>query len=101
VAPYALFVLQTTSVLAARPDERLLHPVPPTACHASGEEIVVCAKSADAYRLPRHDAGPERIGMDKAERGLIGDAKIGVSAAQRTLGGASAPAAMVTITVPF
>lgn len=63
---------------------------------------MVCAKDQDAYRL--HGAGPqvEPILPAKAEWRLFGNTKMGVHGEERTLPGVgSAPAAMVTVTVPF
>jgi hypothetical protein len=103
---FALLMLQAAAATAAppaTPDQRLLlQPVPPTHCTGSSAEIVVCAKDQDAYRL--HGAGPsiEPTLPAKAEWRLFGDTKMGVHGVERTLpGGVSAPAAMVTVTVPF
>jgi hypothetical protein len=101
VASFTLLALQATGVLTPQPDERLLHPVPAAHCRRSGEEIVVCGHGVDAYRLPNPDPPTADKGQPKAEWGLIGDAKLGVSATQRTLGPMSAPAVMVTVTIPF
>jgi hypothetical protein len=101
----ALLMLQVaaaTTAPSSGPDERLLQPVPPKHCDGSSSEIVVCAKDQDAYRL--HAVGPdiEPTGtLPKAEWRLFGDTKMGVHADQRSVGGFSAPAAMVTVTVPF
>jgi hypothetical protein len=97
---YALLVLQTASAAAADPNV-LLHPVPPRSCEASGSDIVVCARDREEYRL--HGAGPqiEPTGPAKAEWRLFGDTKMGLHAEQRSSGGFTAPAAMVTVTVPF
>jgi hypothetical protein len=64
-------------------------------------EIVVCAKDADSYRLPKPLPPPDLKGPPKAEWGLIGDAKVDAHGEQRSLGGIPAPAAMVTVTIPF
>jgi hypothetical protein len=87
----------------AEPDDRLLHPVQPSTCRPSPDEIVVCGHDADAYRLPKAGPLPDNPILPKAEWKLFGDTKMGVHAEQRTLpnGGGSAPAAMVTIKVPF
>lgn len=98
---FALLMLQAASTMTV-PDERLLHPVPPRHCEGSAGEIVVCAKDQDAYRL--HGSGPqiEPTLPAKAEWRLFGDTKMNVHGEQRSLPGVgSAPAAMVTITVPF
>jgi hypothetical protein len=99
---FALLLLQASSAVTV-PDERLLHPVPQRRCDTSGAEILVCAKDRDAYRL--HGAGPaiEPTVATKAEWRLFGDTKMDVHAESRGApgGGGSAPAAMVTVTVPF
>jgi hypothetical protein len=102
---FALLMLQAAVTIApspVTPDERLLHPVAPVRCNGSSAEIVVCAKDRDAYRL--HGAGPEVEPTlpSKTEWRLFGDTKMSVHGAERTLPGVgSAPAAMVTVTVPF
>jgi hypothetical protein len=105
---YALLLLQAASTATApaaspAPNEALLHPVAPRQqCDQSASAIVVCAKDQDAYRL--HGAGPqiEPTVPTKAEWRLFGDTKMSVHAEQRSLPGVgSAPAAMVTVTVPF
>ena len=101
---FALLMLQVAAATAAPssgPDERLIHPVPPERCNHSGTEIVVCAKDQDAYRL--HGSGPriEPTMPAKAEWRLFGDTKMSAHAEERSVGGFSAPAAMVTVTVPF
>jgi hypothetical protein len=102
VSTIALLAFQAASVLATQPDERLLHPAPPSTCHASATEIVVCGKDADSYRLPKSGPAPDAKGPPTAEWGLIGDAKMNAHGTQRgSLGMASAPAAMVTVTIPF
>jgi hypothetical protein len=101
VAAFALFAFQAVGAVTLPPDERLLHPVPPTVCDRSAMEIVVCSKNADTYRLPKPDPTFDTAGPPKAEWGLVGDAKMSLHADQRQLGPMSAPAAMVTITIPF
>jgi hypothetical protein len=102
---FALLMLEAAVAIAqptATPDERLLHPVMPAHCEGSNADIVVCAKNQDAYRL--HSTGPqiEPILPAKAEWRLFGDTKMGVHGTERTLPGVgSAPAGMVTVTVPF
>ena len=102
---FALLMLQAAASLVApspSPDDSLLHPVLPARCNRSTSEIVVCATDQNAYRL--HAAGPDvepTATLPKAEWRLIGDTKMGVHAEQRSVGGFSAPAAMVTIKVPF
>ncbi|WP_454882826.1 hypothetical protein [Sphingomonas oryzagri] len=100
---FALLMLQAAStVTTPTPDERLLHPVPPRHCEGSAGEIVVCAHDQDAYRL--HGSGPqiEPTLPRKAEWRLFGNAKMNIHGEQRSLPGVgSAPAAMVTVTVPF
>lgn len=103
--PFALLMLQVATAAAppAGAGESLLHPVTPEShCDASSSQIVVCARDRDAYRLPA--IGPVPAPGDqlpRAEWRLFGNTKVGVSAAQRSVGGFSAPAAMVTVTVPF
>jgi hypothetical protein len=104
VAAVSLFLLQAASALvspAPASDERLLHPVPSATCHPSANEIVVCAKDVDTYRLPKPGPPPDIKGPPKAEWGLFGDAKMNVHGSQRSIGGIPAPAAMVTVTIPF
>ena len=99
---FALLLLQAASAVTSDPNALLLHPVPPEACDRSGSDIVVCAKDREAYRL--HGSGPqiEPTVPDKAEWRLFGDTKMGVHGVQRNIApGVSAPAAMVTVTVPF
>ncbi len=99
----ALLLLQTTTTIASasRTDQRLLHPVPPANCNPSPNEIVVCGTDADTYRLPKVGPSPEVTVLPKAEWRLSGNAKMTVHGSERTVGGFSAPAAMVTIKVPF
>lgn len=102
---FALLMLQVAAATTAppsAPDDRLLHPVQPEQCKHSGQEIVVCAKDQDAYRL--HGSGPqiEPTVPTKAEWRLFGDTKMSAHGVERSVGpGVSAPAAMVTVTVPF
>ncbi len=99
---FALLMLQAAATTATVPDERLLHPVPPRQCEAGASDILVCARDQDTYRL--HGAGPEiePILPPKAEWRLFGDTKMGVHGVQRNIApGVEAPAAMVTVTVPF
>jgi hypothetical protein len=101
----SLLLLQAaTSVApsAMAPGDRLLHPVEPSTCHPSANEIVVCGKDKDAYRLPKAGPLPDDPILPKAEWKLFGDATMNVHGEQRSLPqGASAPAAMVTIKIPF
>jgi len=98
---FALLMLQAASAVTTDPNQLLLHPVPPEPCNRSGTDIVVCAKDQDAYRL--HGSGPqvEPTMPTKAEWRLFGDTKMSAHAEERSVGGFSAPAAMVTVTVPF
>jgi hypothetical protein len=69
--------------------------------HAS-KEIVVCKSRTDPdhYRLPL--PAPSSTGPRQAEFGLFGSVTGKVYGIQRKIApGVSAPAAMVTITVPF
>ncbi len=99
----ALLLLQVAISIAPAPDasERLLHPVPPSACRPSSNEIVVCGRDADTYRLPKTGTTPEATGLPKAEWRLFGVTRIDVHGTQRTLASGSAPAAMVTVKLPF
>ncbi|WP_019833352.1 hypothetical protein [Sphingomonas sp. PR090111-T3T-6A] len=102
----ALLLLQVSTSMASPPanaGEILLHPVPEAACRPSANEITVCAKSPDTYRLPK--GGPSTdpaTTLPQAEWRLFGNTKMNVHASQRSLPqGASVPAAMVTIKMPF
>lgn len=104
----ALILLQAAATIApappAEPDDRLLHPVPPPPhCTSSTNEIVVCAKDQNSYRLSQSGPQFDTSGaLPKAEWKIFGNAKMGVEATQRTLPGVgSAPAATVTLKVPF
>lgn len=99
----ALLLFQSTASIAAPPpaEQRLLHPAPPVSCNPAANEIVVCGKDADTYRL--HKVGPsaEETILPKAEWRLFGNSKMTVHGSERALGSASAPAAMATISIPF
>lgn len=100
----ALLLLQVSTSMMPAPGagEALLHPVPQATCHPSPNEIVVCAKDPDTYRLPKAGPLPDNPILPQAEWRLFGNAKMGVHGTQRAMpNGASAPAAMVTIKVPF
>lgn len=92
----------TTAITSAPPaDQRLMHPVPPATCNSSPNEIVVCGKGADTYQLPKIGPSSEVTTLPKVEWRLFGDAKLTVHGSERTVGGFTAPAAMVTVTIPF
>jgi hypothetical protein len=103
----ALLLLQAAASIApaapAEPDDRLLHPAPPPPhCTSSTNEIVVCAKDQDSYRLK--PSGPQfdtAEGLPKAEWRLFGDVKGGVGFNQRNVGGYPSNAVMATIKIPF
>lgn len=100
----ALLLFQVSTSIMPSPGaaEALLHPVPQAACRPSPNEIIVCAKDPNIYRLPKAGPLPDDPGLPQAEWRLFGNAKMGVHGTQRSLpNGASAPAAMVTIKVPF
>ena len=99
----ALLLLQTTSTTASTPptDQRLVHPVPPATCNPSPSEIVVCGKDRDSYRLRQIGPSPEAMVLPKAEWRLFGNAEMSVHGSERTVGGFGAPAAMVTLKLPF
>jgi hypothetical protein len=99
----ALLLLQTETAIAPSPsaDQRLLRPVPPAVCNPSPNEIVVCRRDADTYRLPKVGAAQEVSGPPTAEWGLFGKTKLGMHGSERTVGGFTAPAAMATIKMPF
>lgn len=104
VSEVALLLLQVSTSVAPTPSagEALLHPVPQAACQPSSNEIVVCAKDPDTYRLPKAGLLPDNPILPQAEWRLFGNARMGVHGTQRSLpNGASVPAAMVTIKVPF
>jgi hypothetical protein len=106
VSSVALLLFQAAVSIAptpGAPDERLLHPVQPSTCHPAPNEIVVCGRDADVYRLPKAGPLPDNPILPKAEWKLFGDTTMGVNAAQRVLpnSGRRAPAAMVTVKVPF
>ncbi|MBA2933243.1 hypothetical protein HZF05_03960 [Sphingomonas sp. CGMCC 1.13654] len=100
---FALLLLQASLAATADPHALLLQPVPARQCRADGSDILVCAKDRDAYRL--HGAGPgiEPTVPTKAEWRLFGDATANAHGVERGVpgGGGAAPAAVVTVTVPF
>jgi len=101
----ALLMLQVasagTSVPPAAAGAALLHPVPPSNCLARDNEILVCGKDSDRYRLPQTAEQPEVSGPPKAEWKLFGDVKGGINTSQRNIGGYPSNAVMATIKIPF
>ncbi len=99
----ALLLLQiSTAVAPPSAGEALLHPVPEAHCRPSPNEIIVCAKDPDTYRLPKGGPLPDNPVLPTAEWHLFGDTKMNLHGTQRSMPqGASSPAAMVTIKVPF
>jgi len=79
----------------------LLRPVPPPTCLAKADEIVVCGKDANGYRLPPLAAQPEVTGPPRAEWRLPGGATAGINTQQRNVGGYASNAVMATIKIPF
>jgi hypothetical protein len=79
----------------------LLEPVPSKHCAATANEIVVCAKDTDSYRLPGSVPQSEPSGLPKAEWKLLGKATGGVGFSQRSVGGSPSNAVMATIKIPF
>lgn len=91
---------QDRPVLPA-PDDDALRVVPREKCQADGEEIVVCARTGESpYRIsrlePRFTEKPVRPSLK-----LPGGASATLHAEQRSLPGASAPAAFVTLKIPI
>jgi hypothetical protein len=102
----ALLILAVATV--APPDDApsgarvsLLHPAPPPTCIAKADEILVCGKDANGYRLPQLAPQPDMTGLPKAEWRLPGGAKAGINTQQRNIGGYPSNAVMVTIAIPF
>ena len=79
----------------------LREPVPPKRCGAKANEIVVCGKDPDSYRLPGNAPQSEPAGLPKAEWKVFGKATAGVGTSQRTVGGYPSNAVMATIKIPF
>lgn len=83
---------------------RCAAPPPPTDGSlptASGDDIVVCGRGQEQYRLralPPRVAGPL---LPRAETGLIGKSKIGVEAEDAGVGGFTSHRAMVKLKIPF
>lgn len=103
----ALLMLQVASAGTPAPpppsaaNAALLHPVPPANCLARAQEIVVCGKDGNTYRLPQTGSVPDVAGPPKAEWKLFGDVKAGVGFQQRNVGGIPSNAVMATIKIPF
>ncbi len=103
----ALLILQVASagVPASPPPgaatTSLLHPIASTTCDARADEIVVCGKDANGYRLPPTNSRYDLAGLPKAEWTLFGDVTGGVGFSQRTVGGYPSNAVMATIKIPF
>jgi hypothetical protein len=102
----ALLILAVATV--APPDDAprdagvpLLRPAPPPTCLAKADEIVVCGKDANGYRLPQLAPQPDITGPPRAEWRLPGGAKAGINTQQRNVGGYPSNAVMATITIPF
>ncbi|WBO24149.1 hypothetical protein [Sphingomonas abietis] len=103
----ALLLLQAAATIAPapppEPDDRLLHPAPPPPhCATSTNEIVVCAKDQNSYRLQQSGPQFDSSGaLPKAEWKIFGDVKAGVGTSQRNVGGYPSNAVMAKIKIPF
>ena len=107
----ALMMLQVASATTAPPPPptavsgtataSLLHPVPPGRCSGKADEIVVCGKDANSYRLPQASQQFDVAGPPKAEWKLFGNATGGIGTSQRVVGGYPSNAVMATIKIPF
>jgi len=99
----ALLLLQAATTLAPPAgsiDDKLLQLVPPDHCQQTGNEIVVCAKDQNRFRL-KQGVGPDLQGPPQAEWKLSDSSTVNIHGTQRSVGGFSKPAAMVTFKVGF